>query len=83
VALVGAAGDQPAGDQEARDDEEDVDADVAAGDEGEPRVAEQDRDDRDGAQALDIRPKAALGGDKTSFSLGGRWRRGRANRRRD
>ena len=39
--------EQEAGDEEARDDEEDVDADVAAGEEGQPGVAEQHGDDRD------------------------------------
>ena len=42
------------------DDEEDVDADVAAGEERQPRVAEQDGDDRDRAQALDVGPKAVV-----------------------
>ncbi len=38
--------EQQPGDEEAGDDEEDVDADVAAGEEREPGVAEQDGDDR-------------------------------------
>ena len=50
---------QEFGDQEARDDEEDVDPDVAARQERHPGVAEQDRDDRDRAQPLDVRPKRA------------------------
>ena len=53
--------EQKAGDEEAGDDEEDVDADVAAGEERDAGVAEQDRADRDRAHALDVRPEAALG----------------------
>ena len=44
------------------DDEEDVDADVAAGEERDPGVAEQYGDDRDRAQALDVRAEAVGGG---------------------
>jgi hypothetical protein len=52
---------QQAGDQEARDDEEDVDPDVTACQERHPGVAEEDGDDRDRAQALDIRAETAAG----------------------
>ena len=51
--------EQQAGDQEAGDDEEDVDADVAAGEERDPGVAEQDGDDRDRPQPLDVGAEAA------------------------
>ena len=53
--------EQEPGDQEAGDDEEDVDADVAAGEEGDARVAEQDGDDRDGSQPLDVGAEAVSG----------------------
>ena len=53
--------DQQAGDEEAGDDEEDVDPDVAARQERHPGVAEEDGDDRDRAQALDVRPETAAG----------------------
>jgi hypothetical protein len=42
------------GDQEARDDEEDVDADVAAGQAVRPEVEQQDGTDGDRPQALDV-----------------------------
>ena len=51
------APEQP-GDEEAGDDEEDVHTDVAAGDTGYARVVQDDRDHRDGAQALDVRAKS-------------------------
>jgi hypothetical protein len=50
--------EQQARDQEAGDDEEDVDPDVAAGEEGDARVTEENGADRDGAQALDIATEA-------------------------
>ena len=73
---------QQPGDEEARDDEEDVDADIAAGEEGQARVAEEDGADRDGAHSLDIGAEAAFVGQGT-LSGGGRLRRGRANRSHD
>ena len=47
-------------DQEAGDDEEDVDADKAAGHAGDADMVEHHREDRDGAQPVDERP---VGGD--------------------
>ena len=44
---------QDRGDQKARDHEEDVDADIAAG-QAEPGMKEHDRHDREGAQPVDI-----------------------------
>ena len=43
-------------DQEAREDEEDVDPDIAALEEGNSRVPERHEQNGDGAQALDVRP---------------------------
>ena len=48
--------EQP-GDQVAGDDEEDVDADEAAGQERHARVGSDDQQDRDGAQPLDVPAK--------------------------
>nr|WP_242473348.1 hypothetical protein [Blastococcus sp. TML/M2B] len=47
-------GDQALGDEEAREDEEDVDADEAAGQPGQARVVQDDEADGDRAQALDV-----------------------------
>jgi hypothetical protein len=49
--------DQQLGDHEAGDDEEHVDADVAAGREAELRVRQHDDRDGHGPEALDIRPE--------------------------
>ena len=46
---------QQPGDEEAGDDEEDVDADIAAGGARQARVVQDDRQHRDGAQTLDVR----------------------------
>ena len=51
-----------AGDEEAGDDEEDVDADVAAGEEREAGVAEQDGTDRDRAQPLYVAAESLAAG---------------------
>ena len=49
--------DQEAGDEEARDDEEDIDADVAAGEARHAGVEGEDHQHRDGPEALHIGPK--------------------------
>ena len=61
VELAGALpfAQQQAGDEEAGDDVEDVHTDEAALGEGDAHVEEQHRDDRDRAQALDVRPVVA------------------------
>ena len=48
--------EQEAGDQEPRQDEEDVDADVAAAHPRQTGMERQHRADRDGPQALDVQP---------------------------
>ena len=66
--IEGRQGDRPgrrelsrdeAGDQEAGDDEEDIDTDIAAAERRQVRVIGQDHEDRDRAQALDIRAEPA------------------------
>jgi hypothetical protein len=52
--------EQPAADQEPGDDEEDVDADVAAREARDPDVEEDDEEDGDPAQTLDVRTEAVL-----------------------
>ena len=54
---VEGAAEQPLRDQEARDHEEHVDADEAAAQTGNARVAERDDQDGDGAKSLDVRTK--------------------------
>ena len=49
---------QEAGDQEAADDEEDVDADVAADQAEQVGMEEQDDEDRDSPQPFDVGPEA-------------------------
>ena len=56
-AFIHFAGDD-AGDQEAGYDEEDVDADIAAGKAGHMGVEQQHRQDGDGAQAVNVAPVA-------------------------
>ena len=51
--------DQQARDQEPGQDEEDVDADVPAGDPGHAGMEQQHEEDGDAAQALEVRAKAA------------------------
>ena len=51
--LADLADDQP-GDEEARQDEEDVDADEAAGQQRKPRVIAEDEQDGYGAESLDV-----------------------------
>ena len=68
---------EQAGDQEAGDDEEDVDADEAAGGTGYARVVEHDGKHRDGAQPLDVRAEPAPL--RLAAGVSARWQ-GRAGR---
>jgi hypothetical protein len=58
-ALAGAQ--QQAGDEEPGDDEEDVDAEVAARDDVDTEVGDHDEQDRHGAEALDVAPHRSSG----------------------
>ena len=66
----GEVAQQDAGDQVAGDHEEDVDAEPAAGEGGEAGVEEDDREDGDGAQAVDL-AAPAVGGRRGSAEVGG------------
>ncbi len=61
--------EQMRGDEKAGDGEEDVDADVTAGDGGRPQVVGDDEKDRDGPQPLDLEPQGghAAGGPRLAF----------------
>ena len=74
-AAPGEVASEDAGDQVAGDHEEDVDAEVAAGEGGEAGVEQDDRQHGDGAQAVDL---AAVAGARRGMPARGRRRRCRA-----
>ena len=80
-APLGEVAGEDAGDEEARDDEEDVDAEVAAGEGGHAGMEEDDRQHRHGTEAVDVTTVGRGGVARHAGRMGPRAREGKSRRR--